>query len=102
MMEDFGQLVQELIRELEALREAGACPSNIPAAVFDELIAGRLPTERAEQVRQHLAACLICLSAYAELQSLSDLPTPSEARQLALESPHLAVRSTRPIEPGRP
>lgn len=91
MTEDFGHLVPELIRELDARREAGACPSNIPATVLDELIAGRLPADRAEQVRQHLAACLVCLNTYAELQSLSDLPTPSEARQQALESLHPAV-----------
>lgn len=63
-------LGRDLIEILDARRRAGECPVNLPASVLERLVTNMLDTGEAERVRNHLAECVICLDAYAEVVSL--------------------------------
>src|SRR6266542_1690504 len=105
------ELPNALIGYLHQERDAGRCQTPISIETFEQLLDGSLGNDAS--VREHLADCLFCLNAYAELQgastSLLAQETPTsiferlEARvqQLATDFEQ-ALRRLRNWEPPKP
>src|ERR1700675_3564266 len=64
---DLDSVVAAWLADLDRQRAAGACPEPIGADEMVRTAAGRASAEEADAVREHVATCLPCLNAYAEL-----------------------------------
>jgi hypothetical protein len=61
------ELISRLVDHLDRQREAGECPTIIPTSVLEQLRDGQLDQRAAQKARAHMATCLVCRNAYAEL-----------------------------------
>jgi PAS domain S-box-containing protein len=70
-------------RALELLQrlDERAC---LPARLIEGIVVGSLSPAESVDVREHLAACLACLNAFARLQSLHAADAPDTARTAAI------------------
>jgi hypothetical protein len=74
-----------VLRLFETL-DAGECKTPLDSKVLEKLANGRLASRAAQKARDHIAQCVYCLNAYAEVQSILEMPTPAEAIQEEAET----------------
>jgi tetratricopeptide (TPR) repeat protein len=75
---DLDSAVAAWLADLDRQREAGACPTPIGVDELVRTASGRASVEEAGAVREHVATCLPCLNAYAELVSAATSPAGPE------------------------
>jgi hypothetical protein len=75
-----------LLDYIQDQRDAGRCENRVGIRQIEEFIDNQLPSEEASKLRNHIADCVFCMAAYAELQAaaraLSEVQ-PSQAPALA-------------------
>src|SRR5262245_24268617 len=64
------RVVGAWLAHLDDDRASGACAHPIPDELLERVATGDAPPGEADVVRRHVATCLPCLNAYAELAAV--------------------------------
>jgi hypothetical protein len=69
-----------VLKLVEALG-AGECEAPLAPMVLEKLATGSLEARKAGQARDHIAQCVYCVNAYAEVLNVLEMPTPAEVME---------------------
>jgi hypothetical protein len=82
-----------LLNYLHARRDAGDCPTPVTAATIAALLDHALAPRETQTVRDHLAACVFCLNAYAEQRAAHETKIAVPRPEIARPAPTVAAPS---------